>query len=639
MNQLGVDFIRKPNGEFGCATVKLNSELRTDSSFDLEEFDTSEDFEFSRPSHPVILWLGVLGLVILFIPLYLMLNSLDHEVARLESERLSLQTATAFTSGTLPQAPELIVTLTAVHSRTEQMAMILSTLEAENVEWNDAMAVINDIDGNRLQLTHLEQNGNQLFIYGRALNEGFVADYAGHLEASALFAGVNIQSINPVTEPFFSPTPTPLLPSATPTAAATHTPRPTVTKTPITPLPTKTPTPRLTDDFEWDDTTPKPIFVGAPPQVHNFYPDFDLDQVVFLAKAGRTYEVSTDFLAPGVDTFLTVTYGDVSLTNDDAMLGVLSSSITLQAPPGSDVEVLVQVTNRGVCGADKWYDLQVVEIVPTTPTPSMTPTSAPPTSTPSPTQDLRDSYEPNDVDPNPLAIGEAQIHNFFPDGDVDKVGFLVKNGRFYQILTSQLGVGVDTAVTVEFNGETWSNDDYDLPGSGNFASAVCFPAEANGTAVATVSNVGQQFGPSKSYIVSVQEVPFLMFEPEEIDFGTVSEGGGNPPAQTVQIEGTELLDWEVSTETTWLSMDVITGTTPATLTITADISGLDSGVHEGEITLGWANFCRQTIPATIQVDPVQSELPSGNGRSISIAKSAGLQTETVEFVIVVTLKP
>ena len=89
---------------------------------------------------------------------------------------------------------------------------------------------------------------------------------------------------------------------------------------------------------------------------------------------------------------------------------------------------------------------------------------------------------------------------------------------------------------------------------------------------------------------------------------TVAEGGSNPPAQMVQIEGSEPLDWTVTSETAWLSTDVVTGTTPATLTVTADITGLAAGLHEGEITLGWADFCRQTIPVTVQVDPVQSSL-------------------------------
>lgn len=570
-----------------------------------------------------------------------MFSSLGSEVTRLETEVMPRQTALASSFGSLSPAQTLIVTLTAVHNQTEQMAALLPTLAAENVDWQAAMVAINNIPGDGLQLTGLEQEGNQLFIRGRAMNESFVTEYAQQLETSGQFTQVIVKSLAQVAGPFFTPTATVPLPTAVPTAIVTNTPVPTAVPTmrPVTPMPTWTPTPKLSDDFEWDDTVAKPIFVGAPAQAHNFYPNFDLDQVIFLAKAGRTYEVSTKFLAPGVDTFLAVTFGDTALTNDDARLGTLSSSVTMQAPADKDVEVLVQISNRGVYGADKWYDLEVVEIVPLTPTPSLTPTNAPPTLTPSPTQDLRDIYEPDDTDPTAIAIGEAQIHNFYPNGDVDKVGFLVKNGRFYQILTSQLAVGVDTAVTVEFNSETWQNDDYDLPGSDNFASAVCFPAEAQGTAVATISNTGQQFGPSKSYIVSVQEVPFLTVDPETIDFGAVAEGSSNPLTQTVQIEGTELLDWTVTTETPWLSTDVITGTTPATLSLTANIAGLAAGLHEGEITLGWAEFCRQAVPVTIQIDPVQSSLPGGNGRILSAAKIALLQNETLEFVIVVTLKP
>ena len=617
--------------------------MQTDSPLDFDEFEAVEDTEAEapRPFGPISWWLGALGLAVLFVPLYLMANTLASDVVQLESEIVPLQTVLASTPEPLPEARGPIVTLTAVHGQIDQIEEISPTLAAGKIDWSAAFAVINNVNDNELQLTGLEQSGKQLFIRGRAPVDDFVTDYARRLEASGQFTEVEVRSIVQVAEPFLSPTPTLPLSTATPTTAVTNTPVPTAVPTmiPVTPKPTWTPTPRLVDDYEWDDTTPKPIFLGPPAQTHNFYPNMDVDHVTFLAKVGRTYEVSTDFLAPGVDTFLTVTFGDTTLTNDDAALGLLSSSVTLQAPLDSDVQVVVQVSNRGVYGPDKWYDLQVIEVVPTTPTPSITPTNAPPTITPSATTDLRDIHEPNDVDPNPIAIGEAQIHNFFPNGDVDKVGFLVKNGRFYQILTSQLAVGVDTAVTVDFNGETWSNDDYDLPGSGNFASAVCFPAEADGTAIATINNVGQQFDSNKTYIVSVQEVPFLTVDPEEIDFGTVTEGGSNPTAQTLQIDGTEPLDWSVTTETPWLSTDVITGTTPATLTVTADITGLAAGLHEGELILGWADFCRQTVPVTIQVDPVPSGLAGFNGRSFPAAKSALLQAETVEFVIVVTLKP
>lgn len=585
----------------------------------------------------MIVWLGVLGLVILFIPLYLTAKTLADDVVQLETELVVQQTAVAALPDLPPDAAPLAVTLTAVHHQISQIETLLPTLAAENVDWRAALAAING-GSSEIRLTGLEQSGSQLLIRGQAASDDAVAAYAALLEASGQFAAVEVQSVVPVAVPFLSPTPQP---TATPTTAVTNTPLPTAVPTmiPVTPKPTWTPTPRLTDEFEWDDNHANPIFVGAFPQAHNFYPNFDVDCVFFLAKAGRTYEVSTDLLAPGVDTFLTVTFGDVSLTNDDAELGTLSSRVTLQAPPDGDIEVSVQISNRGVYGPDKWYDLQVVEIVPTTPTPTITPTHAPPTLTPSPTADLRDIFEPNDVDPNPIAVGEAQIHNFYPNGDVDKVGLLVKNGRFYQIVTAQLAVGVDTALSVNFNGQTWQNDDYDLPGSSNLASAVCFPAPVDGTAVATINNVGQQFGGNKTYVVSAWEVPFLTVQPEAVDFGAAVQDGPNPPPQTVQIEGTEPLEWQFVTETPWLSAAVITGTTPATLGLTANIAGLAPGLYEGEFTLGWADFCRQTVPVSLKIEPVSSSLPEDDGRFLPVAKFAFFQDASVEFAILVTLQP
>ena len=132
-------------------------------------------------------------------------------------------------------------------------------------------------------------------------------------------------------------------------------------------------------------------------------------------------------------------------------------------------------------------------------------------------------------------------------------------------------------------------------------------------------------------------MPFLTIDPETVDFGNAAQDSGLL-TQTVQIEGTEPLAWDVTTETPWLSTDLITGTTPATLSLVANVAGLNAGTHEGEITLGWADFCRQTIPVTIQIDPVQSELPGTNGR-LPAAKMAWYQNTAVDFVIVVTLKP
>jgi len=147
-------------------------------------------------------------------------------------------------------------------------------------------------------------------------------------------------------------------------------------------------------------------------------------------------------------------------------------------------------------------------------TPTVTPTgTATSTSTPSMTPDLRDVYEPDDPDPKPIAVGETQQHNFFPGGDMDNIFFPAKAQRYYQVLTSELALGVDTVVTVTLNGNVLAyNDDY-APGTGNFASAVCFQSPQDGSAVAKITNKGGFYAPDKTYKVKVSEISGLNTPP------------------------------------------------------------------------------------------------------------------------------
>ncbi len=147
-------------------------------------------------------------------------------------------------------------------------------------------------------------------------------------------------------------------------------------------------------------------------------------------------------------------------------------------------------------------------------TPTVTPTSTPTlTRTPTATPDLRDAYEPDDVIPRAIAIGETQQHNFFPTGDIDQASFAVKANRYYQVLTSDLALGVDTIVTVTLgsNIAAW-NDDY-APGTGNFASAVCFQATQDGTAVALTVNATSFYGAERTYKIKVSETSKLLTPP------------------------------------------------------------------------------------------------------------------------------
>ena len=128
---------------------------------------------------------------------------------------------------------------------------------------------------------------------------------------------------------------------------------------------------------------------------------------------------------------------------------------------------------------------------------------ATPTFTPSPTMVLADASEPDDINPRAFSLGETQRHNFYPDGDVDKVSFRVKPGRVYSVITSDLAAGVDTVIVISAAGQRYENDD---AGAGSLGSEVAFKAVAEAVAVAVISNKGK-YGPDMTYELTVIELP------------------------------------------------------------------------------------------------------------------------------------
>lgn len=69
------------------------------------------------------------------------------------------------------------------------------------------------------------------------------------------------------------------------------------------------------------------------------------------------------------------------------------------------------------------------------------------------------------------------------------------------------------------------------------------------------------------------------------------QGGANPAAQTIGISnaGSGTLNWTATAETNvggpWLRLSATSGTVPATLTVSADITGIAQGTYQGQITV------------------------------------------------------
>lgn len=201
---------------------------------------------------------------------------------------------------------------------------------------------------------------------------------------------ITVDEILPTPVPTATPTPEPTeRPPAQPAPPLPQSPSqeqpqaPSVPDQPAPPTSTATPLPTATPDardaYEPDDMMPWPIAIDEV-QLHTFFPDLDGDRLIFLAKSGRRYRVSTSALAMGVDTVLSVTVGDKTYTNDDRDWGDLASEVTFEQTLPYDVIAEIAVANRGQYGPTASYRimLQVLPPLPTaTPTVSPTPTSTP----------------------------------------------------------------------------------------------------------------------------------------------------------------------------------------------------------------------------------------------------------------------
>ncbi len=225
------------------------------------------------------------------------------------------------------------------------------------------------------------------------------------------------------------------------------------------------------DVWEVDDAVAKPIGIGEV-QERSFFPANDVDRVTFMAKANVVYRLSTDSLAPGVDTVLTVQVGEQTYRNDDATPGEVRSEVIFST--SVDERVYVNVTNKGLFGANATYNLELAVVG-------------------------GDIYEPDDNAPKPISPLEEQAHSFYPEGDIDRMTLNVKAGVEYTVQTYDLAPGVDTAITVEFDGQTFSGDDIQRD---NIASQVRFTAWKDGVALITISN-REQYGIDKTYKVIV----------------------------------------------------------------------------------------------------------------------------------------
>ncbi len=157
-------------------------------------------------------------------------------------------------------------------------------------------------------------------------------------------------------------------------------------------------------------------------------------------------------------------------------------------------------------------------------------------------------------------------------------------------------------------------------------------------------------------ITEEEEEPTIDFSPSSLSF-TATEGGGDPAGKTLRIwnSGDGTLDWSVSADADWLILDPDDGKSTGekdNVNVSVDISGLDEGEYDAEITIRDpdASNDREEVEVTLEISggglvsglyPLATRASPMNGGSVtlSVPQPAGGYADGTAVQLTATASP
>ncbi len=146
------------------------------------------------------------------------------------------------------------------------------------------------------------------------------------------------------------------------------------------------------------------------------------------------------------------------------------------------------------------------------------------------------------------------------------------------------------------------------PTSGTAPSSLSVAINKTGLAVGTYTGTVTISAPGASnspvnipITLVISNTPIISVTPTSLIF--ISRNGALPAPKTLSLSngGGGTLNWNASSNVSWLSVSPTSGTAPSTLTVSVDPFGLDIGTYSGAITLTAAGASPVTVPVTLTI--------------------------------------
>lgn len=165
------------------------------------------------------------------------------------------------------------------------------------------------------------------------------------------------------------------------------------------------------------------------------------------------------------------------------------------------------------------------------------------------------------------------------------------------------------------------------PGSYNATITISAPGATNTPKTASVN-------------LTINPQPTIARSPSRFSF-TATKGGANPSDQTLEIwnSGVDTLNWSVSDNATWLSLNPTTGSSTGetdSLTVSANITGMAAGDYSANITIsapGGSNT-PQTVPVTLTII-VEPALPTLSVHFIDVGQGDSILIDLGETEVLI----
>jgi hypothetical protein len=166
--------------------------------------------------------------------------------------------------------------------------------------------------------------------------------------------------------------------------------------------------------------------------------------------------------------------------------------------------------------------------------------------------------------------------------------------------------GAALSYTVSASGGTWLSV---TPASGTTPSSVSVSVNITGLAVGTYSGsitiaaTGAANTPVTVPVTLTVTLPALTVTPSSLTF-SYTRGGTAPAAQSVSITSNgSALSYTVSTSATWLVVTPTSGTTPGSISVSINTTGLAAGTYTGTVTItsSGASNSPRTVSVTLTV--------------------------------------